>query len=71
MARGRDMFVGVVREGSAGGTAGRPGKEEEEAVMEASDDGLVSDALKDIWFVWLVANRFTFAINMFSTMESR
>ena len=60
------MLVGVVREGSAGGTAGKPGKEEDEVViLEASGDFWVSDVLRDIWSGWLVVNRFTLAESMF------
>ena len=40
MARGMDMLVGVVRDGSSGGTAGRPAKED-----DVAEDCLVSDAL--------------------------
>ena len=50
MARGMDMSAGVVREGSLGGTAGRPGKEvEEEEVEKGVDEDCFVSVVLDIW----------------------
>lgn len=46
MARGTDMFSGVFREGSSGGTAGRPAKVEDG--FDGSRDGCVVFVVADI-----------------------